>query len=46
VSEQIDNSYNNTYFKAFTPREDYDENNNPVYFDRFQEWEKDENSGR
>ncbi|WNE41533.1 MAG: hypothetical protein AM1032_000273 [Mycoplasmataceae bacterium] len=42
VSEQVDNYYIRSYFKAFSPIDDYDKNNGPIYFDRFQEWEKDE----
>lgn len=46
VSELIDNSYINNYFKAFASRDKYDESNNPIYFDRFQEWVKVQSTGK
>jgi len=48
ISEQgeTENTYNNTYFKAFSPRQEENDNNAPVCFDRFQEFFKDPESGK
>ena len=46
ISEQNENGgYNNSYFKSFAERKDYNETNNPVFFNDFQEWIKDELTG-
>lgn len=45
VSEQTENGYVNSYFKSFTERKDYNETNNPIFFDNFHEWIKDESTG-
>ena len=40
VSEKVDNSYNNYYFKAFFDVKNHEGGNSPVYFDNFEAWEK------
>jgi hypothetical protein len=48
VSEREDGEYKNSYYKAFTSKktEEYEENNDPIYFEEFNEWMKDEDTGR
>lgn len=48
VSERNSNEYKNIYYKAFTSKktEEYEENNDPIYFEEFKEWIRDEDTGR
>lgn len=48
TSERVGGEYHYTYYKAFAAKEseDYEENNSPVYFDKFNEWMKDEVTGK